>query len=447
MEFNDKRINLLERADGIKSGSIYDETFEREFFSLVEGVIISMIQSEDAFYGQFLVKVERKLRFDITWPLATVPMMQGFKMYFNPVLFLECNKAEMIALFKHEIYHIMYGHHQRERELRDKYTTIAVNMALDISVNQFVNNMPSESYRLDRVNREFFVTLEEDCAIEVYAEEIEKILKEKVKQKSDGKDDSIGSVIDISKAHEAWEESDINKDSIKEMTKKVAVSSMNNDNAPKDIKAIIASMTEIPQISWEKELKRVLPTVRAGQKKTITRRNRRQPERLDIRGSLPNSIPEVIVAIDISASMSEKEVHKIMIEILDIAKNRTNKITVIECDNEIRRVYEMKSKKDIKKRLSDNGSTRFSPVFKYLRDNKLNNQVLIYFTDGVGEKELEVKPSTKNVIWVLTGDDELSLKEPFGRIKNIEAREEKGEGGTAALQMVKDYQTEHGRLY
>jgi len=447
MEFNDKRINLLERADGIKSGSIYDETFEREFFSLVEGVIISMIQSEDAFYGQFLVKVERKLRFDITWPLATVPMMQGFKMYFNPVLFLECNKAEMIALFKHEIYHIMYGHHQRERELRDKYTTIAVNMALDISVNQFVNNMPSESYRLDRVNREFFVTLEEDCAIEVYAEEIEKILKEKVKQRSDGKDDSIGSVIDISKAHEAWEESDINKDSIKEMTKKVAVSSMNNDNAPKDIKAIIASMTEIPQISWEKELKRVLPTVRAGQKKTITRRNRRQPERLDIRGSLPNSIPEVIVAIDISASMSEKEVHKIMIEILDIAKNRTNKITVIECDNEIRRVYEMKSKKDIKKRLSDNGSTRFSPVFKYLRDNKLNNQVLIYFTDGVGEKELEVKPSTKNVIWVLTGDDELSLKEPFGRIKNIEAREEKGEGGTAALQMVKDYQTEHGRLY
>lgn len=447
MEFNDKRINLLERADGIKNGSIYDETFEREFFSLVEGVIISMIQSEDAFYGQFLVKVERKLRFDITWPLATVPMMQGFKMYFNPVLFLECNKAEMIALFKHEIYHIMYGHHQRERELRDKYTTIAVNMALDISVNQFVNNMPSESYRLDRVNREFFVSLEEDCAIEVYAEEIEKILKEKVKQKSDGKDDSIGSVIDISKAHEAWEESDINKDSIKEMTKKVAVSSMNNDNAPKDIKAIIASMTEIPQISWEKELKRVLPTVRAGQKKTITRRNRRQPERLDIRGSLPNSIPEVIVAIDISASMSEKEVHKIMIEILDIAKNRTNKITVIECDNEIRRVYEMKSKKDIKKRLSDNGSTKFSPVFKYLKDNKLNNQVLIYFTDGVGEKELEVKPSTKNVIWVLTGDDELSLKEPFGRIKNIEAREEKGEGGTAALQMVKDYQTEHGRLY
>lgn len=445
MEFTDKRLILLARVEEIRDGNSKDDTFERDFFSLVENVIVSMIQGEDAFFGQFLVKIERKIKYDITWPLATIPMMQGFKMYFNPLLYLVCNKTEMIALFKHEIYHIMYGHHQRERELRDKYTTTAVNMALDISINQFVNNMPPESYRLERINREFFVELKEDCAIEVYAEDIEKILKEKVKQKSDGKDDNLGSAIDISKAHDAWEESDINKDSIKQMTQKIAVSSM-KENSPKDIKAIIASMTEIPQISWESELKKVLPTIRAGQKKTITRRNRRQPERLDIRGTLPNSIPEVIVAIDISASMSEPEIHKIMIEILDIAQNRTNKITVIECDNEIRRVYEMKSKKDIKKRLSNNGSTKFSPVFKYLSDKKLRNQILIYFTDGVGEKELEIKPITKNVIWVLTGDDELSLKYPFGRIKHIEARVEKGEGGGSGLQMVRDYQAEHGRL-
>lgn len=445
MEFNEKRLMLLERADEIKNGNASDLNFTSDFFSLVENVIVSMIQSEDAFFGQFLVKIERRIRFDITWPLATVPMMQGFKMYFNPYLYLECNKAEMIALFKHEIYHIMYGHHHREKELRDKYTTTAVNMALDISVNQFVNNMPPESYRLERINREFFVELKEDCAIEVYTEEIEKILKEKVKEKSDGKDDKLGSAIDISKAHDVWEESDINKDATKQMTKKVAISSM-KENSPKDIKELVDAMTEIPQISWERELKKVLPTVRAGQKKTITRRNRRQPERLDIRGTLPNSIPEVIVAIDISASMSEPEIHKVMVEILDIAQNRTNKITVIECDNEIRRVYEMKSKKDIKKRSSNNGSTKFSPVFRYLQDKKLRNQILIYFTDGVGEKELEVTPITKNVIWVLTGDDDLSLKTPFGKIKRIEAKAEKGEGGSSGLQMVRDYQSENGRL-
>ena len=422
MEFENKRLVLLERVINIKNGA-EDNNFERNFYSLVENVIVSMIQGEDNFFGQFLVKIERDIKYDITWPLATVPMLKGYKIYFNPLLFLECNKREMIALFKHEIYHIMYGHHERERELRNKYTTTAVNMALDISINQFINNMPPESYRLERFNYEFYASLKEDKSIEVYAEEIEKIIKEKLKNKMKSDDKDIGTVIDISKAHDAWEESDLNKDSIKELTKKVAISSL-KDKAPEDIKKIIASYKEIPQISWQDELKSMLPTIRAGQRKTITRKNRRQPHRLDIRGTLPNLIPEVIVALDISASMSEKEIQKIMIEILDIAKNRSSKITVIECDDKIRRVYQAKSRNDFKKRSSNNGSTKFSPVFKYLQDNKLKNQVLIYFTDGVGEGELEVKSVTKNVIWVLTGKDDLSLK-IFGKIKRIEVKEEK----------------------
>ncbi|NLL31180.1 MAG: hypothetical protein GX258_09115 [Clostridiales bacterium] len=441
MEFENKRLVLLERVINIKNGA-EDNNFERNFYSLVENVIVSMIQGEDNFFGQFLVKIERDIKYDITWPLATVPMLKGYKIYFNPLLFLECNKREMIALFKHEIYHIMYGHHERERELRNKYTTTAVNMALDISINQFINNMPPESYRLERFNYEFYASLKEDKSIEVYAEEIEKIIKEKLKNKMKSDDKDIGTVIDISKAHDAWEESDLNKDSIKELTKKVAISSL-KDKAPEDIKKIIASYKEIPQISWQDELKSMLPTIRAGQRKTITRKNRRQPHRLDIRGTLPNLIPEVIVALDISASMSEKEIQKIMIEILDIAKNRSSKITVIECDDKIRRVYQAKSRNDFKKRSSNNGSTKFSPVFKYLQDNKLKNQVLIYFTDGVGEGELEVKSVTKNVIWVLTGKDDLSLKKSFGKIKRIEVKEEKEQSATAALDMVKEFQRDN----
>ena len=50
MEFNEKRLNLLARADEIKNGDTLDETFEKDFFSLVENIIVSMIQSEDAFF-------------------------------------------------------------------------------------------------------------------------------------------------------------------------------------------------------------------------------------------------------------------------------------------------------------------------------------------------------------------------------------------------------------
>lgn len=447
MTFEEKKDILLKQALDIReSGKVYGE-FEREFFSLVENVIIDMLEGEDSFFGQFLVRIERNINFNISWPLATVPRMQGFKMYFNPLLFLSCDKREMQALFKHEIYHIMYGHHERERILKQKYSNLAVNLSVDISINQFIKNLPTYSYKLERVNKEYGSNLTEDKPIEMYAEQIEKAIKSKLsKSMKNEKNNDIGEMIDISKAHDVWEESTLNQDSIKDMTKKTAISSYNG-KAPKDIIGIINSYNEKAEISWQDALKKVIPSLRAGEKKTIMRRNRRQPERLDLRGTLPNNVPEVIVALDISASMSEEEFNKILIEVLEITRTRTNKITVIECDNEIRRIYEIKSKNDIKKRSAKNGSTKFSPVFRYIRENKLRNSVLIYFTDGVGEKQLEVKPFKPNTIWVITGDEDLSLEEPCGEIKRIATKVEKGEGGTAGLEMIKEYQQEHGRYF
>lgn len=447
MTFEEKRDSLLKQALDINENGNINSNFEREFFSFVENIIIDMLDREDSFFGQFLVRIERDIRFSITWPLATVPKMQGFKMYFNPMLFLTYDKREMQALFKHEIYHIMYGHHERERVLKNKYTTLAVNLALDISINQFIKNLPMDSYKLERVNREYGVELKEDKTVEVYADMIEKAIKSKISESmKDEKSDEAGELIDISKAHDVWEESTLNQDSIKDITKKTAISAYNG-KAPKDIEGIIKAYSEKAEISWQDTLKKVIPSLRAGEKKTIMRRNRRQPERLDLRGSLPNNVPEVIVAIDISASMSDNEFNKILVEVLEITRTRTNKITVIECDNEVRRVYEIKSKNDIKKRYAKVGATKFSPVFKYIRDHKLRNSVLIYFTDGVGEKELEVKPFNNNTIWVLTGDEDLSLEKPYGEIKKITTKAEKGEGGSSGLEMIKEYQREHGRYF
>ena len=73
-------------------------------------------------------------------------------------------------------------------------------------------------------------------------------------------------------------------------------------------------------------LKRMIPSVNSGYKKTTTRRNRRQPERLDLRGTLPKSIPEIIIAIDISASMTDEDIRKILIEVLAICRSKNAKI-------------------------------------------------------------------------------------------------------------------------
>ena len=136
--------------------------------------------------------------------------------------------------------------------------------------------------------------------------------------------------------------------------------------------------------------------------------------------------------------MSDEDIRKIMIEILAITSSLKGDITIIECDNEIRRIYKLRSIKDIQKRSENNGSTAFSPVFQYIKDNRMRDSILIYFTDGVGEEKLSLKPSIKNVIWVLIGDEEFSLKNSHGIIKRIKSSAPKGDGKGAAIEMVKE---------
>ena len=52
--------------------------------------------------------------------------------------------------------------------------------------------------------------------------------------------------------------------------------------------------------------------------------------------------------------------------------------------------------------------------------------LLVYFTDGKGEKKLGVIPRGYKVLWVISGrGDELSLKKPHGAVKKLKKIEVK----------------------
>lgn len=438
MTFIEERDALFSKALKIEKNEDIRDDFKREFFDLVGKVIIDMLSSEDNFFGGFMIKIEREIRVDITWPLATVPKINGFTMYFNPLLFLQCDKKEMAALFKHEIYHMMYMHYERVNNLKNKYSNEVISMAIDISINQFVKNMPMEAYRIERVNREFNIELKENRSIEEYSKEIQKAIEERIEKSSKDKNsDTLAREVDIAKAHEIWDNIDVSDSSVKENVKKIALS-LKSSGKPDEILKLISKFEEKEELSWQNILKRMIHTVKSGYRKTITRRDRRQPDRMDLRGKLANHIPELIIAIDISASMTDEDIRKIMVEILAIVRNREAQITVVECDNEIRRVYALRSPKDIKPRSEKNGSTAFSPVFQYIREKNLSDSIVIYFTDGVGEKELKVKPLNKGIIWVLTGDEEFSLKNPLGEIQRINKKSKVNEDKVFALDLVRE---------
>jgi len=437
MNFEEKKQQLLKEAYLLEDKIQFNDNYKKVFFGLVEDVILYLLQTENVFFGQFMLRIKRGINIKITVPIATIPKRDGFNMYFNPFLFLNCSKKEMMALFKHEIYHIMNSHFERERKLKYRFSKEAIGVALDISINQYIKDLPVYSEKLNNVNMQYNLSLEENRSIEEYSEEIYKSIKSRTKKSKTSKDDNFEYEIDTTKAHELWDEIQISEEDINNLTKKTAISAY-NENTPKGLANIILAYEEKAEISWQVVLKNILPTVKSGYKKTITRKNRRQPDRIDLRGRLPRSETELIVAIDISASMKEDDMHKILVEILSITSSAKNKVTIIECDNEIRNIYELRNEKDIHNRSENNGSTKFTPVFKYIIDNNLRNAVLIYFTDGVGEKELGIKPINKKTIWVISGNEELSIKNQYGEVKRINTEKKEVIEANIGLKMLNE---------
>lgn len=426
--------NATEMLKAYRKGEKYEVTMEeeynREFFALVNKVNLSLMEDKDNFYGYFLFQMEKVIRFDMT--SATSVSFKGAKyvIYFNPIIFLELNIKQMETTIKHEILHIVSQHLIRGKDLKNKYTTLAINMAMDVVVNQYLNYLPPYAITLEYINMKYNLKLDPYKTFEYY---LEKIQTELDLQEEDDEGEEIDSnenvavEFDIEKTHDSWNESDeIDEKTLKEFTEKIADNSQKG-SIPSYLEGMIKSLkSNKGELPWNLYLKKLMGTVEANKKKTITRRNRRQPNRLDLRGELRGHRAEIAVAIDISGSISDEEFKQAIKEVLSIVKNYNQEITIIECDKEIRRTYKVKSVKDVKDRIATGGGTEFSPVFQYANNKNIN--LLVYFTDGKGEERLKVVPKGYNILWVISGrGDELSVLKPYGAVKKLSKVEVKEE--------------------
>jgi predicted metal-dependent peptidase len=281
---------------------------------------------------------------------------------------------------------------------------------------------------LENVNNQYNLKLEPYETFEYYVENIQTMLdlqdydedgEENDKTSSEDMDNNIQMDFNPENTHDIWNESDnIDQKTLKEFTEKF-IDNSQKGTTPDYLGKLIASLKNSKgELPWNVYLKKLMGTVESNKKKTITRRNRRQPNRLDLRGELRGHKAEIAVAIDISGSISNEEFKQAIKEVLNIVKTHSQEITIIECDSEIRRAYNVRSPKDIQDRFKKRGATKFSPVFEYANEKKIN--LLVYFTDGKGENKLRVLPKGYKILWVISGrGDKLSLKEPYGAIKKL----------------------------
>ena len=422
-ELYDRAIKIIDITQMLKSNKkrekfhiSTDEDFKKDFFHIIDKVNLSLMEDKENFYGYFLFQMGREIRFDIT--SATSINFKEAKY----VIFLELNMEQMQSTIKHEILHVLSQHLIRLKDFKDKYSTLALNLAMDVVVNQCLDCLCPYSITLEYINNKYNLNLEKFKTFEYYLEKIQTEL-DLQEENDEGEivdnNENVAVDFDAEKTHDIWEECiEIDEKTLRDFTEKFA------DNAKKGsvptyienmIKSLKNSKGELP---WNLYLKKLMGTIEANKKKTITRRNRRQPNRLDLRGELRGHKAEIAVAIDISGSISDEEFKQAIKEVLTIVKSHNQEITIIECDKEIKRTYKVKSPKDIKERVASGGGTKFLPVFEYANNKKIN--LLIYFTDGKGEEKLEIKPRGYKTLWVISGRGEkLSLQEHFGVVKKL----------------------------
>lgn len=247
--------------------------FKDEFFALVDKVSLSLMEDKDNFYGYFLFQMNREIRFDISTPTAINFKGAKYVIYFNPIIFLNLNIKQMESTIKHEILHILSMHLFRAKELKNKYSTLAINIAMDITINQYLEYLPPYATTLEWINSKYNLKLDSYETFEYYVDKIQTELDlqeydEHGEENDNNESDSIKTDYDPEKTHSIWTESDdIDEKTFREFTEKF-ISQSQKGKVPTYLEDIISSLKNSKaELPWNLYLNRLMGSIESNKKK------------------------------------------------------------------------------------------------------------------------------------------------------------------------------------
>ena len=440
--------NIAEIESEGASIPLLDEV-RTDFLEMVELIKLFLISERDSYYGYFMMNLHFEADFTVN-SIAGI-RLNSFPPVFvsNPLLLCKYSLKEILYIFCHEIDHIVLNHpaemvKANPEEDPEQYKRF--NLAADASVNDRINHeietekrkflsqpdgcitsvslkkmfklkriLPMESYAY------YFSLIREDTEKTTQAEQMLTALKEQSEQSGEGMDASVVTAANCTGLSDHdWQVGNDPEEAAAAVRELVnaSVGMMNDESRgmmPGFFMSKVEEINRPPVLSWQAILKKYVGTIASSKIKTRTRLNRRQPSRFDISGEVTDKVLKIVVAIDTSASVDDDQIAMIFNEIFAILAKRKHEITVIECDSEVQRAYRARNIGEIQKKVVGRGGTCFTPVIEFINSNKyFRDALLIYFTDGFGEREIP-KPRTYRNLWVVLNDAEnLSLKDPYG---------------------------------
>ena len=350
------------------------------------------------FYGSMLLKTIMEPSKQVPTMAVTVQNAQLY-LYYNPEFADSLTMMQLIAVLEHEVLHLIYEH----TNVKNGVIVEVWNLACDMAINQDIKNLPQGAVYPETVN----LPRGKNSA------EYYRMLKNNLERVKIQVGKGGGTIDD----HSKWREM---SESEKEVVRQAIESTIKDQGTvPGKIEEQVNKWLKHPTIPWHMVLRHYLrSSVRAFTKASWKRPNRKLGEA--VKGKIPDRIAKVVVAIDTSGSITQGEFQKFMAELYGLAKHYPSDITIIQADADVRDVSKLRKGQTYQKPMKGRGGTSFEPVFKYIREKKLNPDVLVYLTDLFGEFPEQPRFS---VIWAVTPEGADQSQIPYGRYVQIKEEE------------------------
>ncbi|MDT8421612.1 MAG: VWA-like domain-containing protein [Desulfuromonadales bacterium] len=372
----------------------------------LEDTIVRLLKRRP-FYGQFLLQFRRRpsrnrqaLGVTISDGIPTLSL--------NPMQFQLFDPAEQEALLEHLIKHVLHLHPSRRKQRNARYW----DLACDLAINQTIENMPPEAVRPERFR------LAPGLAAEEYYARLQQLpqlgnqlgsgygegSRDSRGEKPEGRSAEQAQTIEPKAIddHDIWQEADRTPVSLSEQVVREMVRNTlrrSHGEVPDDIEKLIDPFLHPPLIPWQQVLRQFIGTAgRVGRSSTWQRSHRRFGH--DTPGLRKKQLLNLVVGIDASESTDTAELREAFArELLQIARGRQSRITVLYAGSTIRRIDSFSGTPLVTEVVRGGGFTDLRPVFDHALQMQPRPAAVIYLTDGYGPAPERMDLPT---LWVLS---------------------------------------------
>jgi predicted metal-dependent peptidase len=387
--------------------------------------------AEMAYYS-YVMQRTRRIATDKIKTLAVGIETGGFVMYYNPEFVSTLTYKQFCYVIKHELLHIILGHHDRAGEKGNKLDNIAMDLAINSMLGEIDMDLMYPGKPCKDEHGNIVEPFKDFPQGESYEEYYNRLLKQCEKQKKPkpgegdpipGGTEGIGGDQENGDTPVSWEGHKMREDSKGEVTEAIAKRVLTDaykackamGKLPGNLERIIEGRLKA-KVNWKTQIRRFHGQFHVtGQTYTSKRAHRRYPKLAGIIPGVRNKYSsKLLVALDCSGSCFDENVFRAF---LSEIKMIPVPYTLITADTQVQDMVKVRKGKNLRfKQQKGGGGTDFRPVFEYAK--KGGYEGVIFLTDMYGSFP---DSYNKPTLWVSISGE---TSAPFGKVIQLKLAEQ-----------------------